>query len=119
MPRPAEILASIRDQLRGSKSVALGQFPGLRGSTNIRLVSRALCNLTNIIGQRPRLVTWPATSAPRIHTALHVPALKTCGQQAEEHGLAFARQAEEHHRVEEERERKSRKIPSQAQKHPG
>ena len=26
MPRPAEILASIRDQLRGSKSVALGQF---------------------------------------------------------------------------------------------
>ena len=26
MPRPAEILASIRDQLRGSRSVALGQF---------------------------------------------------------------------------------------------
>lgn len=26
MPRPAEILASIRDQLRGSKNVALGQF---------------------------------------------------------------------------------------------
>ena len=26
MPRPAEILESIRDQLRGSKNVALGQF---------------------------------------------------------------------------------------------
>ena len=26
MPRPADVLASIRDQLRGSKSVALGQF---------------------------------------------------------------------------------------------
>jgi hypothetical protein len=36
--------------------VALGQHP-LVSRTNVRLVSRAICNLTNIIGQRPRLVT--------------------------------------------------------------
>jgi hypothetical protein len=36
--------------------VALGQHP-LVSKTNVRLVSRAICNLTNIIGQRPRLVT--------------------------------------------------------------
>ena len=38
-------------------------------------------------------------------------------EQADEHGLAIARQAEEHHRVEEDKEHKSRKLPSQAQKH--
>ena len=36
--------------------VALGQHP-LVSTVNVRLISRAICNLTNIIGQRPRLVT--------------------------------------------------------------
>ena len=36
-------------------------------------------------------------------------------QLAEEHGLALARQADEHHRVEEKRKRKSRKLRSIAQ----
>ena len=31
-------------------------------------------------------------------------------------GLAFERQAEEHHRLEEEKKRESRKLPSQAEK---
>ena len=38
------------------RCVEIGQAP-LIGNTNIKLISRALCNLTNIIGQRPRLVT--------------------------------------------------------------
>ena len=37
-------------------------------------------------------------------------------QLAEEHGLALERQAEEHHRLEEEKKRESRKLPSQAEK---
>ena len=36
--------------------VALGQHP-LVSTVNARLISRAICNLTNIIGQRPRLIT--------------------------------------------------------------
>ena len=36
--------------------VGIAQAP-LVGNNNIKLISRAICNLTNILGQRPRLVT--------------------------------------------------------------
>ena len=42
--------------------VGIAQAP-LVGNNNIKLISRAICNLTNILGQRPRLVTEGVVAA--------------------------------------------------------
>ena len=42
--------------------IGIGQQQ-IMGATNIKMISRAICNLTNIIGQRPRLVTEGVVAA--------------------------------------------------------
>ena len=73
----------------------------------------------------------PMSPLPPVYPRLYIPAPAVGLEQHQSCGLehwqtlaapqvpraALARQAEEHHRVEEDKKRKSRKLPSQARKH--
>ena len=111
---------------RGAQRRCVGEYFGHAAKHKSFIQREAAPRTYMILQELP-----PMSPLPPVYPRLYILAPAVGAEQHQSRGLehwqtlaapqvprtALARQAEEHHRVEEDKEHKSRKLPSQAQKH--